>query len=74
MALDATFNIPQAPNIYKPEAPIPINMSKIFYRVHGLGPRECRRQRISILPSLTKSVKTASNSRGNPLSLDLSFS
>jgi len=48
MAVDATYIIPQAPSIFKPEAPI--RMSKIIYAVHRLGPRECRRQIISILP------------------------
>ena len=70
MAVDATYSIPQAPNIFKTEAPIRINMSKILYAVHRLGPRECRRQIISILPSLTESVKTAFNSRGTNFALD----
>ena len=55
MAVDATYSIPQAANIFKPEALK--RMSKIIYAVHRLGPWECRRQVISILPSLTKSVK-----------------
>jgi hypothetical protein len=67
MAVHATYSIPQVRNIFIPKASIRTNMSKIIYAVHRLGSRECRRQIISILPSLTKRVKTAFNSIGNPL-------
>jgi hypothetical protein len=41
MAVDASFSIPQALNIFKPDAAICIKMSKILYAVHRLGPQEC---------------------------------
>jgi hypothetical protein len=66
MAVDATYSILQAPKIFKPETPIPINTTNILYAVHRVGPRECRRQMISILHSLTKSVKTAFNRERKP--------
>jgi hypothetical protein len=62
MAVDATVNIPQAPNKLKLEEPR-ILMSKILYAVRRLGPWKI----ISILPSLITSVKTVLASRGNLL-------